>query len=319
MPIVSAIVRLIELKEADVDYARPGAAPVAIEDARRFHEADIEAFAPMASRDAVAAPTPAQIPGPFGLIPARLYRPVNAVSQATLVWYHGGGWVTGSIATADALVRALCARARVAVLVVDYALAPEHPWPAALNDATAALHWACEHRAELGGEGPVIVGGDSAGGNLAAILAVTERESAEGQVLLYPVVDLDVSPGRYPSRVENGVGCFVEWADIVWAIEQYLPDGTSPDNPLISPIASSRLATAAPAIIAAAEYDPLRDENRAYAARLAAAGVEVDYLEFAGLVHGSYDMMSVVPEVDTTIDEISDALGALVASLRAEA
>lgn len=318
MPIVSEIVQLIASKEADPDYARPGAAPVSIADARRFHEADIRAFAPVAERDPVAQTEAVEIPGPFRLIPARLYRPINAQSEGTLVWFHGGGWVTGSIDTADALVRSLCARTGVAVLSVDYALAPESPWPAAVDEARAALRWAHTHRERLGGGGPVLVGGDSAGGTLAAVLAVSERASVGGQLLLYPVIDLDAAASRYPSRVENGEGCFVAWADIEWAIGQYAEAGADNEDPLFNPIASERLEHAAPAIIAAAEYDPLRDENRAYADRLTAAGVAVEYLEFAGLVHGSYDMMSIVPAVDRAIKAIARSLGVLIARLSDE-
>ena len=317
MPIVPEIAQLIALKEADPDYARPGAAPVSIEDARRFHEADIRAFAPIAGRDRVGGTESVEIPGPFRSIPARLYRPINARGEVTLVWFHGGGWVTGSIDTADALVRALCARAGVVVLSVDYALAPERPWPAALVEASTALQWANKQWARLGG-GPVLVGGDSAGGNLAAVLSVSERASVAGQLLLYPVVDLDAADSRYQSRVENGEGCFVAWADIEWAIRQYVGEGVEAGDPLLSPIASEKLELAAPAIIAAAEYDPLRDENRAYAERLAAEGVAVEYLEFAGLVHGSFDMMSVVPAVDEAIDAIARSLGVLVAMLSDE-
>ncbi|MDI6023669.1 alpha/beta hydrolase [Leucobacter sp. UT-8R-CII-1-4] len=315
MPIVAEILSLMNEKEADSDYARPGEAPVSISDARRFHEADIVSFAPLDSRDAVGSVEAVSFSGPLGEISARLYRPLNAANPATLVWFHGGGWVTGSLDTADAVVRALCARAGIAVLSVDYALAPEQFWPAAVHDARAALLWAASHRDQLGGEGSILVGGDSAGGNLAAVLANTETDVVEGQVLLYPVVDLDIATTAYPSRVTNGVGCFVAWADIEWAIREYAPDFTRAGDPLLSPIRAANFAGVAPAIIAAAEYDPLRDENRAYAKALELHGVEVNYFEFAGLVHGGFDMMQPVPAVNVAMSDIAEALRVLVAQL----
>ncbi len=312
MPIAPEILRLMAEKEADTEYARPGAGPVKISDARRFHEADIISFAPHSTRDQVAETQSLSVPGPMGDIPARLYRPLHQHSSATLVWFHGGGWVTGSLDTADAVVRALCARAGITVLSIDYALAPEHIWPAAVHDARAALHWAAQHRERLGGaDGQVFVGGDSAGGNLAAILSHEDHERVDGQVLLYPVVDLDTDTSAYPSRRENGTGCFVAWADIEWAIRCYAPNPADAADPLLSPLRAKELAHTAPTIIAAAAYDPLRDENRAYATLLREAGVEVNYLEFAGLVHGGYDMMSIVPEVDAAMSEIAGALRAL--------
>lgn len=318
MPIVAEILSLMNEKEEDADYARPGEAPVSASDARRFHEADIVSFAPVDSRDAVASVEAVSFPGPLGEISARLYRPLKVLSPATLLWFHGGGWVTGSLDTADAVVRALCARAGIAVLSVDYALAPEQIWPAAVHDARTALHWAANHRDQLGGEGPVLVGGDSAGGNLAAVLANTETRAVDGQLLLYPVVDLDIATTAYPSRVTNGVGCFVAWADIEWAIREYAPDVISARDPLLSPIRAANVAGVAPAIIAAAEYDPLRDENRAYAKVLESHGVAVNYLEFAGLVHGGFDMMQLVPAVNTAMSDIAEALRVLVAQLNDE-
>lgn len=318
MPVAAEILRLIAEKELDGNYARPGAAPIAIADARRFHESDIVRFAPTEARDEVASAESIRVAGPAGEIPARLYRPLEASTQATLIWFHGGGWVTGSLDTADALVRALCARAGIAVLSVDYALAPERVWPAAVHDARAALVWAAEHRERLGGNGPMLVGGDSAGGNLAAVLADTEVEAVEGQLLLYPVVDLDASSVAYPSRVTNGTGYFVAWADIDWAIRKYASGAASAGDPLLSPIRSTTLATVAPAIIAAAEYDPLRDENRNYANKLVEHGVPVQYFEFAGLVHGAFDMMSLVPAVNAAIDDVTQALRVLAARLSDE-
>lgn len=318
MPIVAEILSLMNEKEADADYARPGEAPVTISDARRFHEADIASFAPVDSRDAVASTEAVRIPGPVGDIAARLYQPLNVSNPATLVWFHGGGWVTGSLDTADAVVRALCARAGIAVLSIDYALAPEQIWPAAVNDARAALHWASNHHDRLGGKGPILVGGDSAGGNLAAVLANTETDVVAGQVLLYPVVDLDIATTAYPSRVTNGVGCFVAWTDIEWAIREYAPGTASVGDPLLSPIRAANFAGVAPAIIAAVEYDPLRDENRAYAKALESHGVEVSYFEFAGLVHGGFDMMQPVPAVNAAMSDISEALRVLVTQLSDE-
>lgn len=243
-----------------------------------------------------------------GGVPARLYRPEGEGPRPTLVWIHGGGWVVGDLDTSDQTCRRFCREGDLVVLSVDYRLAPEAPWPAAVDDSLSAVRWAVEHHAELGGSDLVAVGGDSAGGNLSAVVAQELRGRVAAQVLVYPSTDL---AGDYPSRAENAEGYFLDLATMIWFSGHYLGGGRRLDltDPRLSPIAGD-VAGVAPAVVVTAEYDPLRDEGEAYADALAAAGVEVDRTRYDGLVHGFLDMGATSPASDA-------ALGDIVARTRA--
>jgi acetyl esterase/lipase len=229
------------------------------------------------------------IPGPAGPIRARHYRPATSGAAPLLVFYHGGGWVIGDLDTHDPLCRLTCRDAEVHVLSIDYRLAPEYPAPAAIDDAYAAFKWACEHAARLGAmPDKIAVGGDSAGGNLAAIVSQVARDE-EGQLpvlqwLLYPRTDF-AAQTRSLSLFADGF--LLTKADMDWFEAQYVEgSGIDPADPRISPLRAESLAGLPPALIATAGFDPLRDEGDSYAAALTAAGTHVDLRSMGSLTHG---------------------------------
>ena len=230
------------------------------------------------------------IPGPAGPIPARHYRPATSDPAPLVVFYHGGGWVIGDLDTHDPLCRLTCRDAGLHVLSIDYRLAPEYPAPAAVEDAYASFTWAYEHAAELGAiPGKVAVGGDSAGGNLAAAVSQLARDDDGGpspvlQWLLYPRTDFTAQT-RSLSLFADGF--LLTKTDIDWFTEQYLGGSTvDPADPRISPLLAESLSGLPPALIATAGFDPLRDEGDSYAAALSAAGTHVDLRRMGSLTHG---------------------------------
>lgn len=253
------------------------------------------------------------IPSPDGDIPARVYTPQAAVGEAhgVLVWFHGGGWVIGDLDTADSTCRALANRAGCVVVSVDYRLAPEHPAPAALDDCMAALMWTAENAELLGVDaGRVAVGGDSAGGNLAALVCQRVRDEfgpdIDFQLLVYPVTDLTMS---HPSIDENAEGYFLTKDTMSWFIGHYLGE-SDPKDASVSPLHAAELAGLPPTLVITAELDPLRDEGEAYAARLREAGVPTEALRYDGQIHGFMGMA-------TMLDDGKDALARSAAALRA--
>ena len=233
------------------------------------------------------------IPGPAGDIPVRIYRPAEG-TLAVLVWYHGGGFVIGDLDTADSAARQLTADAGCVVVSVDYRLAPEHVFPAAADDSWAALRWVVDHAEELDVDPTrVAVGGDSAGGNLAAVTALRARDEGialRHQLLVYPCTDLAAT---FKSRVDNGEGYFLTRDAMEWFEGSYL-EGHDPKDPVASPL-YAELAGAAPAHVLTAGFDPLRDEGEAYAEALAAAGVTVTDDRYPTLIHGFFQMGAVTP------------------------
>jgi acetyl esterase len=231
------------------------------------------------------------IPGPAGQIPVRHYRPTTAEPAPLLVFYHGGGWTIGDLDTHDALCRLTCRGADTHVLSIDYRRAPEHPAPAAVEDAYAAFRWAHEHAGDLGAiPGKVAVGGDSAGGNLAAVVSQLARDDdPEGpkpvlQWLIYPQTDCTAQT-RSLSLFAKGF--LLTKREIDWFEAQYLGgSGVEPTDPRVSPLLADSLAGLPPALIATAGFDPLRDEGDRYAAALRDAGTPVDSRSFGPLTHG---------------------------------
>ena len=251
------------------------------------------------------------VPAPHGGIPARLYTPPGgAAPRGLLVYFHGGGFVVGDLESHDGVCRDLAAGAEVAVLAVDYRLAPEHPFPAAVEDAWTALSWAKANAGSLGADpGRVAVGGDSAGGNLAAVAALMARD--EGlplslQLLVYPVTDFS---RRRPSYEENREGYFLGATAMDWFEGHY---GPARDDWRASPILAADHRNVAPAVVMTCEYDPLRDEGDDYAAALRAAGVEVTHRRYPGLIHGVLGMGAVVPAAGALMTESCTALRAAV-------
>ena len=245
------------------------------------------------------------IPGPGGPVPIRIYRPENPTGA--LVYFHGGGWVLGNISTVDGVCATLARRAGITVISVDYRLAPEHRFPAAVEDAWAATTWAYAKREELGATGRLAIGGDSAGGNLAAVAARRARDEGMTlalQLLVYPVTDADFDTVSYR---DNASGYWLTRDGMVWFWDQYLPAGDR-FHPDASPLRADDLADVAPALVITAEFDPLRDEGEAYAARLERAGVPVTLKRYDGLVHGFFRCAAVLAAS-------GDALGLASATL----
>lgn len=249
------------------------------------------------------------IPGPGGPVAIRIYRPSTDAGLPVVVFFHGGGHTIGSIDTHDPVCRQLARAADAVVVSVEYRLAPEHPFPAGVDDAYAATAWVATNGQALGADvSRLAVAGDSAGGNLAAVTAILARDRGgpplRFQLLVYPNVDVTYA---HPSIDENGDGHVLTKERILWFRHQYLGDG-DPTDPLASPLRTNDLSGLPPALVITAEMDPLRDEGAAYADRLRNAGVEVAYTCYAGQVHTFYGMGTLFPAGTTAIEESGEAL-----------
>jgi acetyl esterase len=316
LPLDLALSDLLGTMAASAAYVRP--ADIDLAGARRSHETDASRFTPPDQRAVVAEVRDTGIATPAGPLPARIYQPLSsAVPLPTIVWFHGGGWTTGSLETGDIVARALSSGTPAVVVSVAYRLGPEYPWPAATQDAAAALRWTAAHVGELGGDpARIAVGGDSAGGNLAAVLAQLARDGGPriaAQILIYPVLDLDMDRSdRYPSLRDNADGYHVTRDELRWCVGNYLPAGTDLADPQFSPILSPDLAGLPATVLAVAEYDPLRDQGTAYAGALRAASVPVTLHPGLGLIHGSFDMLGVAAaardEIDRVLNSVREAL-----------
>jgi acetyl esterase len=243
------------------------------------------------------------VPGAEGDLRARVYRPDGAGPFPTVAFLHGGGWVIGDLDTHDNVARNVCRGSRAVVVSVDYRLAPEHPFPAAAEDAVAAARWIAQHLDELGGDTRLGVAGDSAGGNLAAVVAQqlqADGTPLAGQFLIYPAVD---AAGDYPSLVQNAMGYFLERPSMDWFYDHYVGGWDEAKDPRLSPLHAADLAGQPPAVIVTAEYDPLRDEGEAYGEALHSAGVAADVRRYDGLIHGFFDMGTVSPAARAAIEE----------------
>lgn len=244
-----------------------------------------------------------RIPGPAGDIPVRIYRPSGDGPFPLHVHYHGGGWVIGDLDTHDFDCREICRGASCVVVAVDYRLAPEHPFPAAPEDCYAATCWAAEHAETLGARsGPISVGGDSAGGNLAAVVALMARDRSGPdialQLLIYPVTDAAMDTGSYR---ENGADYMLTTEGMQWFWNHYCPADARSD-PYASPLQAPDLADLPPALVLTAEFDPLRDEGEAYGRRLADAGVPTEIHRLDGLIHGFFSQVRMIPAGRAGID-----------------
>ncbi|MGN6250667.1 MAG: alpha/beta hydrolase [Marmoricola sp.] len=260
----------------------------------------------------VAAVEETTVAGADGELPARVYRPEADGPVPTVVLFHGGGFVIGDLDTHDNMARLICAGTGAVVVSVDYRLAPEHPFPAAALDAIAATRDVHRRLADLGGNDVLAVAGDSAGGNLSAVAAQQVPE-VRAQFLIYPATDMS---GDWPSREENAAGYFLDLPTMLWFGGQYVPEGTDPADPTLSPI-TGRLEGLAPAVVVTAELDPLRDEGNAYADRLAAAGVEVVQRTYPGMIHGFFDMGAWSEGARAAVEESIALFATLLRSLPA--
>lgn len=251
-----------------------------------------------------------RVPAAAGEIPIRIYRPRRAGILPVLVYYHGGGWVVCDVETHNALCCSITNAAECIVVSVDYRLAPENKYPAAVDDAYAAAGWVFDHADRLGGDSRrIALGGDSAGGNLAAVVALKARDRAAFrpslQVLIYPATDYNLDT---PSYRENAEGYMLSRGEMEWFWGCYLPDEQSGREPYASPLRAADLSGLPPALVITAEYDPLRDEGEAYAARLREAGVPVVLSRYEGMIHGFVRHTAQFNQARTAIEEIAAAL-----------
>jgi len=258
----------------------------------------------------VASVTDHQVPVKGGEIVVRAYSPGGRGPHPALVYYHGGGWVIGDLYTHDGLCRSLTNAARCAVLSVEYRLAPEFKYPVAAEDSYAALDWVVTHAARLGIDPRrVAVGGDSAGGNLATVVALMARERGGPalihQLLIYPVTDYDLDT---PSYVENATGYVLTREAMRWFWSHYLAREAQGFERYASPLRAPSLAGLPPALVMTAEHDPLRDEGEAYAARLRDAGVPVTLTRYTGMFHGFVRMTHILDKARTALDEMAGSL-----------
>lgn len=246
-------------------------------------------------------------------VPARVYTPL-APAGGALVYFHGGGWVIGSVDSHDGVTRAFADRASCVVVSVDYRLAPEHRFPAALEDAWRAARWVRRYPDEFGVDpARIAVGGDSAGGTLAAVVARMGRDHAlpfAAQLLLYPVVTT-CSEAPSWSLFANGYG--LSSASMEWYGRQYLGDVDGAADPDVSPLALGDLRGLPRAVVVTAEADVLRDDAEEYARRLELAGVEAELRRYEGMIHGFLRMPGVVARAETALSEIADSLRAALA------
>ena len=255
---------------------------------------------------------PFAVPGPAGEIPARLYVARGAPSppQPLLVYFHGGGWVIGDLDTHDGACRFLAEHGGCRVLSVGYRLAPEHPFPAPVEDAVAAFAWAAEHAGKLGADPErIAVGGDSAGGNLAAAVCLQARD-ADGpqpamQLLLYPPTD---AAGGQGSRDLFAEGFLLTRGDMDWFEAHYLPDGCDHEDPRVSMMRAKDVSDLPPAYVATAGFDPLRDEGETYAKRMSEAGVKVALQRHPGLIHGFANLTAICPSARAAMLEAAGVL-----------
>ena len=256
-----------------------------------------------------------EIPGPAGPIAVRLAVPPPTSEQPlrllpVLIYFHGGGWVTGSIKSHDVLCREIAARSGVAVVSVDYRLAPEDPFPAAIDDAEAATLWMSEHAESLGLDASrLAVGGDSAGGNLAAAVTLRVRGRLRRppafQLLIYPITDCNLNTGSY---LDNAEGYLLTRPAMAWYWDQYLPDLEKRLDPDASPLRALDLSGLPAALVLTAGFDPLSDEAAAYAKRLEDAGVAVQRVHYPEMIHGFLRRHAIFEQGERALDTVAHAL-----------
>src|SRR5262249_42884992 len=253
-----------------------------------------------------------RIPGPAGSIPARVYDATGraASPQPVVAYFHGGGWVQGDLETHHGLCARLASRAGALVVAFDYRLAPEHKFPAAVDDCLAAYRWLRSHAGELGGDAARVgLAGDSAGGNLSAVVSQLSARNRDAvptcQVLIYPAVDCALDT---PSHRELEDAHVIPRDRILWYMSQYLRDDADRRDLRAAPILASDLTGQPPTMIVTAGFDPLRDEGHAYAERLRAAGVDVVYREYPGQIHAFVSLTKAIPQGLACTWEIGDYL-----------
>jgi acetyl esterase len=256
-----------------------------------------------------------RIPGPHGEIPVRIYWPEGQAPFPVLVYFHGGGWVICDLDSHDGVCRALTRRAGCLTVSIDYRLAPEHKFPVPAEDCYAATQWVAANAAALGGDpARLAIGGDSAGGNLAAVVAQMARDRGGPpiafQLLVYPVTNHDFETVSYR---DNAQGYMLTLPAMGWYWDHYLKDPADGRNPYASPLQAADLSRLPPALVITAEFDPLRDEGEAYGARLRDAGVAATVHRYDGMIHGFFSMAALLTQAEDAVNEASTALRAALA------
>jgi acetyl esterase/lipase len=308
MPLDRRAQRLLDMLAATRGQAQAAQTP-------QDRRAALEALAQMADAapDAGVSFEDIAADGPDGPVALRLYSPQTAAAVLpALVFFHGGGWVAGGQATHDGLCRRLCDAAGVRVIAAGYRLAPEHRFPAGLNDCIAATRWVAANAARLGVDpARIAVGGDSVGGGLAAAVAAAARDGGGPaialQLLICPILDVGRTGG---SRQTLGDGYFISQAAFARDLADYLPAGVAPDDPRVSPLRAASFADLPPAIVHTAEFDPFRDEGEAYAEALRGAGVAASATRHPGMIHYFYAMARAIPYADAAAAQIGAQLRA---------
>lgn len=273
----------------------------------KFRPEDIPPM-PMPPPTPIAFVEDRTVPPPSGPIPLRIYAPRRGAPLPLVLFFHGGGFISGDLATHDELCRRLAIAADCVIVAVAYRLAPAHPYPAALHDCLAALDWAVRNAGEFGADAArLAVAGDSAGGNLAAVITLHVRDKGgpriSAQLLIYPGTDMTAP--KTGSLAETGEGFYMSEDDLEFFTRSYVGQ-SDPADPFISPLRAESLARLPPAFVLTAEHDQLRDQGQAYAAALAAAGVATDYVNYEGAIHGFLTFP--VPMSASAIAECADWL-----------
>lgn len=250
------------------------------------------------------------IPGPSSEIPIRLYYPEGDPPFAAVVYFHGGGWVIGSLDTHHGVCHAFAKKSGCLIVSVDYRLAPEHRHPAAVEDAYAATVWVAENAAAIQADPQRIgIGGDSAGGHLAAVVAQMARDRQGPrlglQVLIYPITDFNFETSSY---LNNADGYMLTRDMMKWFWNHYLGKKAAADHPYVSPLRAKDLRSLPPALVITAEFDPLRDEGEAYAAKLRQSGVNVKSICYEGMIHGFIRMTSRLDKANEALDEAAEVV-----------
>lgn len=268
---------------------------------------------PLEERLPLHAVEEATAPTPAGNVPVRIYTPTAADSHGVLVYFHGGAFFLGSLETHDHVARSLAKGTGLKVVSVGYRLAPEHAFPAGLEDCYGVVRWAAEHGERLGWDGTTLaIAGDSSGGGFVAAAAAMAHDdgfdSITHQVMFYPSLDLDFDVDRYASLRENAEGYGLETAALKPFNAFYLDSGADPADPRVSPIKREDLSGLPAALIVTAEHDPLRDEGERYGQRLREAGVDVKVSRYAGAGHGFVQHFSWIPEYHRALEETAEFL-----------
>ncbi|MEV8512128.1 alpha/beta hydrolase [Dactylosporangium sp. NPDC051484] len=281
---------------------------MSLEEARAADLASIRAAG--GSPEKVHEVTDHWLPGPDGKLPLRVYRPSAEPALPVLMYFYGGGWVLGTIDTADGIARNLANATGCIVAVPGYRLAPEHPFPAAIEDCWAATEWVAGNAEALGADpGRIAVGGDSAGGNLAAGVTLMAQRTGgprlAGQLLVYPNTDQAADD---ESMRTNDDPYLFNHHSVAWYRSHYLTDPDDARNPLASPLRAESLVGLPPALVITAEYDPLRDQGERYAARLAEDGVPVTVTRYEGMIHGFFAMSGTLDAGKSALDQAAKQL-----------